>query len=68
MERSRPFKRRAPNRTIIRSERLKNNARRERRIVDDAIRMRAFSPAQRVDMLIDLSNICVELRRGRKDG
>jgi len=49
-------------------ERRLNNARREREVVREAIRMRALSPPARIQVLMDLSNFCVKLGRSPKNG
>jgi hypothetical protein len=65
---SRPTRKRRDIRASIMRDRRQNNARREREVVREAIRMRALSPARRIQLLIDLSDFCVKLGRSPKDG
>jgi hypothetical protein len=67
MVRKRPGKGQPASKASILRERRRNNARRERSVVREAIRMRTFSPSQRIQIMIELSNLCVKLGRGRKN-
>ena len=55
----------ASKREVLNNERRIERERRQREVVRDAIRLRAFSPPETIEMMIGLSNICVELGRGR---
>ena len=68
MVRKRHGKGRPPSRGSIRLERRRNNARRELEVVKDAVRLRRFSPSQTIEMMMDLSDFCVRIGRGRKYG
>jgi hypothetical protein len=67
MVRGRPAKNRPTSRASILQERRKNNARREREVVREAIRLRRFTPSQTIEMMMELSDLCVRIGRGRKD-
>jgi len=55
------------NREELELERRNEMARREREVVRDAIRLRRFSPSRTIEMMMDLSDICVELGRGTRN-
>lgn len=49
-------------------ERRQNNTRREQEVVREAIRLRRLTPSQTIRMMMDLSDYCVRIGKGRKDG
>jgi hypothetical protein len=68
MVRQRPVKNQPNARAPILRERCADRARREREVVRDAIRLRELSPSKTIEMMMELSDFCVRLGRGRKDG
>jgi hypothetical protein len=64
------LKRRGNRRPIKREklelDRRNERTRRLRAVVRDAIRLRRFSPSRTIGMMMDLSDICVELGRGTR--
>ena len=68
MTRRRPARGHSDVQSSIMPQRRRNNARREREVVREAIRLRRFTPSQTIEMMMELSDLCVRIGRGRKDG
>jgi hypothetical protein len=68
MARGKPRREGRPGRISLAAERRQNNLRRERALVQDAVRLRGFPPERTIRMMMELSDFCIRLGRSRKHG